>query len=542
MNHSPNEVESTIEVGSTIEGLATHIVSINQQLQQQTAELQQSLAHQRTLTSTLVKIRSSIELQSIFYSVVQEIHHLLQVDRVVVYRFNPDWSGGVIAEAVGPNWLSFAQMQAEREVIREYVQTSDTCVVASFPDHPITDPDEHLQSTQGGDFAQSRVIKQVADIYQQNFPPCYLEFLAGMDCRAYLTAPIYCGDRLWGLLATYQNVTPRHWTPLEVQLITQTTEELGVAIQQAELLAQTRRQKQELTTALTRLQHTQSQLVHAEKMSSLGQLVAGIAHEVNNPINFVHGNLIHLETYFQEVFGVLELCQIYRAELPPNIRGYLETIDLDFICADIPKLINSMQMGTRRITALVLSLRNFSRLDEAEVKPVDLHDGLDSTCLILQNQCQPCDNFAGVEVLKQYANLPLVECHAGQINQVFMNILSNAIDALKSQDQSPIASTTSRLQIKISTELSTLNDRPSVLVRISDNGPGIAETVLEKIFDPFFTTKPIGQGTGLGLSISYQLITEKHRGELRCQSTIGVGTEFQIEIPVTIEQNLRSSQ
>jgi signal transduction histidine kinase len=515
--------------------LSHRIVSINQQMQGQTLALQQSLQQQRSLTQILIKIRASLELQTIFHSVVNELFHLLQVDRVMVYRFNPDWSGGVIAEAVGKDWQPFEDIQREQEVVRNYVSTSDTCAVASFPDTPIADHDIHLQATQGGDFAVNRSIKQVTDIYQQNFPPCYLDFLAGFNCRAYLTAPIYLGDRLWGLLACYQNETPRQWQPLEVSLVAQTAEELGVAIQQAELLAQTRSQKQELAQTLTELQTTQGQLLQAEKMSSLGQLVAGIAHEVNNPINFVHGNLNHLDNYFQEIMGVLEICRQHRSTLPANLQGYLETCDLDFITEDIPKLIRSMQMGTNRIAEIVLSLRNFSRLDEAEIKCVDIHDGIESTLLILQHQCHAAGDWLGIKILKQYADLPCVECYAGQLNQVFMNILSNAIDALKTQDQqqAPEDLVAHPSQIQIITEMGELRDRPSIVIRFKDNGPGIPETILGQIFNPFFTTKPVGKGTGLGLSISYKLITEKHQGTLQCFSNIDQGTEFRIEIPLT---------
>jgi signal transduction histidine kinase len=515
--------------------LTNRIVSINQQMQAQTQALQQSLHQQRSLTQILIKIRASLELQTIFHSVVNELFHLLQVDRVMLYRFNPDWSGGVIAEAVGNDWQPFEDIQREQEVVRNYVSTSDTCAVASFPDTPIADHDIHLQVTQGGDFAVNRSIKQVSDIYQKNFPPCYLEFLAGFNCRAYLTAPIYVGDRLWGLLATYQNDAPPQWQPLEVSLVAQTAEELGVAIQQAELLAQTRSQKQELTQTLAELQTTQGQLLQAEKMSSLGQLVAGIAHEVNNPINFVHGNLTYLDSYFQEIMGVLEICRQHRSTLPANLQGYLETCDLDFITEDIPKLIRSMQMGTNRIAEIVLSLRDFSRLDEAEVKCVDIHDGIESTLLILQHQCQASGDWPGVEILKQYADLPCLECYAGQLNQVFMNILSNAIDALKTRDQQCTREDLSAhpSQIQIITEMGELRDRPSIAIRFRDNGPGIPEAILSQIFNPFFTTKPIGKGTGLGLSISYKLITEKHQGTLQCFSKIDEGTEFRIEIPLT---------
>jgi two-component system, NtrC family, sensor kinase len=251
---------------------------------------------------------------------------------------------------------------------------------------------------------------------------------------------------------------------------------------------------------------------------------------VNNPVNFVHGNLAHLKNYYQELLGLIELCQTHKSQLPEIIQGYTEAIDVDFIAHDIPKLITSMQVGTNRISEIVISLRNFSRLDEAEMKRVDIHEGIESSCLILKNQCLPTEQHPEIELVRTFGDLPYVECYAGQLNQVIMNVLTNAIDAIH-DDQ---AGRKALRQIKIITEMGELHGRPSALIRIRDNGPGIAQSIVSDIFNPFFTTKPVGKGTGLGLSISYQIITEKHNGELRCISTVGEGSEFQIEIPITI--------
>ncbi|HEY9811710.1 MAG TPA: CHASE domain-containing protein [Halomicronema sp.] len=319
------------------------------------------------------------------------------------------------------------------------------------------------------------------------------------------------------------------------------------------------KQSQELKKALQELQETQSQLIHTEKMSSLGQLVAGVAHEINNPINFIYGNLSHADQYVQDLIKLIHLYQQHCNSNIPEIEAYREDIEFDFLIQDMPKLLASMKVGADRIRELVLSLRNFSRLDESDIKLVNLHEGIESTLMILQNRLKATESFPAIEVFKNYENLPLVECYSGKINQVFMNLLSNAIDALQttietdktraitkelshsglnSSSQISIALANRnhiktqenfKPKITISTEVWQNNH---VRVKISDNGSGMTENIQKHIFNPFFTTKPVGKGTGLGLSISYQIIVEKHGGKLSCNSTLGEGTEFCIELPI----------
>lgn len=337
--------------------------------------------------------------------------------------------------------------------------------------------------------------------------------------------------------------------------------------------AQLRSQANQLQTALDELQNAQLKLIQTEKMSSLGQLVAGIAHEINNPTNFIYGNLTYAEEYVQGLLELLNLYGEYYTRPAPEIQQKADAIDLDFVKTDLLKLLDSMKSGAERIRNLVLSLRNFSRLDEAQVKFVDIHEGLDSTLVILQNKLKTRGGHLGIQMIKEYGQLPSVECSPGQLNQVFMNILSNAIDALEQKvknsdysiegnleqdsDSSEMAKNVSSTfpsyrefsssslngkseeqrnqdysipTIWIKTSVS--EEEECVWIRIADNGCGMASEVQERLFDPFFTTKSPGKGTGLGLAISYQIVVEKHKGRLECVSRAGKGTEFAIAIPI----------
>lgn len=317
---------------------------------------------------------------------------------------------------------------------------------------------------------------------------------------------------------------------LNIQLSQEITDRQRAEAALKESEAQLQEKNRLLEQTLQELQATQAQIIQSEKMSSLGQLVAGVAHEINNPVNFIHGNLSCLEEYAQDLLNFVQLYQKHYPNPGAEIQEQAETIDLEFIQEDLPKILASMNIGTERIRAIVLSLRNFSRMDESEFKVVNIHEGIDSTLLILQHRLKERLGHPNIEVIKEYGDLPLVECYAGQLNQVFMNILVNAIDALEEVDaqkqhQEIIANPS---QIKIST--SALSSG-WVEIAIADNGAGIPEELQRRIFDPFFTTKPIGKGTGMGMSISYQIITEKHGGKLDCISKPGQGAKFIIQIP-----------
>ncbi|MBD1840370.1 AAA family ATPase [Coleofasciculus sp. FACHB-64] len=300
-----------------------------------------------------------------------------------------------------------------------------------------------------------------------------------------------------------------------------------LAQQQSE--AQLREQAKKLELTLRELQQTQSQLIQTEKMSSLGQMIAGIAHEINNPVNFIYGNIDYANNYIQDLLALIGVYQQEYQNPTPAIQKAMSEIELDFVVEDLQKLFDSMKVGAERIRDIVLSLRNFSRLDQAEMKPVDIHEGIESTLLILQHRLKKDSLHSGIEVIKEYGQLPRIFCYASELNQVFMNLLSNAIDALEEIRNSGEVSD-KKPTISIYTEMASSN---SVRIRIADNGAGMTEDVKKKIFDPFFTTKPVGSGTGLGLSISYQIVVDKHNGKLSCVSSSGLGTEFIIEMPIS---------
>ncbi|MEG4808951.1 AAA family ATPase [Microcoleus sp. F8-D3] len=331
-----------------------------------------------------------------------------------------------------------------------------------------------------------------------------------------------------------------------------------VQIEQAlrESEAQLKKQAEQLELSFQELKRTQTQLIQTEKMSSLGQMVAGVAHEINNPINFIYGNLSHVKTYTEDILRLVKLYQEQYPNPTAAIVEDIEAIELDFLMEDLPKVLDSMKVGADRIREIVLSLRNFSRLDEAEMKEVDIHEGIDNTLLILQHRLQAKLDQPAIQIIKEYGPLPLVECYAGQLNQVFVNLLANAIDTLHDQrgprtiairtsvgygeeEKSPISnpplaesSTSSSAEVDSENLAPTRKSPQFVVIRICDNGPGMTEEVNRRLFDPFFTTKPVGKGTGLGLSISYQIVVEKHRGQLKCVSHPGEGAEFIIQIPI----------
>ena len=296
----------------------------------------------------------------------------------------------------------------------------------------------------------------------------------------------------------------------------------------AELEQRVQLRTAELTATLDTLKQAQVHLVQSEKMSSLGQMVAGIAHEINNPVNFIYGNLRPAQDYFQDLLDLVGHYQKCYPKPEEALQEHLDSLDIDFVAEDAYKLLESLKIGADRIRQIVLSLRNFSRLDEAEIKAVDIHDGIDSTLLILQSKLRGADGGHAIEVVRHYGELPKVECYPSQLNQVFMNVLANAADAIEEKNRKTKVGDRVPSTIEIQTALTAYQQ---VAIQITDSGPGISEDVRGKLFDPFFTTKPVGKGTGLGLSISHQIIVEKHRGTIVCQPAPSGGTQFIITIP-----------
>ena len=305
------------------------------------------------------------------------------------------------------------------------------------------------------------------------------------------------------------------------QALEQANETLEMRVQQRTQALQEEKEKTE--DALQELQHTQAQLIQTEKMSSLGKMVGGVAHEINNPISFIYSNLPHAREYMEGLSYLIELYQKYYPEPSPEIETQINEIDLDFILDDFQELMDSMQNGSDRIQSIVLGLRAFARLDESEQKWVNLKEGLDSSLMVLQNKLH------GIEVIKDYEQVPNVFCYAGELNQVFYQVVDNAIEAM-------VSANISNPKLVIVMRYRELEKM--VEIRITDNGKGMNEDVLSHIFDPFFTTKPVGKGTGLGLWISYQAIVEKQGGTLTCESAPSKGTTFLIELPL---QSTRSN-
>ncbi len=387
------------------------------------------------------------------------------------------------------------------------------------------------------------------------FPPAFIQNLSKQSVCPFDAKNLFClrslnwVNREWSILVLPRDeILEQSWRSISVLILG-----YGITLLLSLYFCQNQKQKQQqeylikalMVTSISlkeeknqaeftlkKLMETQAQLVHTEKMSSLGQLVAGIAHEINNPIGFVYSNIRHLTQYVDDLLCLLDLYESETEQTSPNIQSHIEAMELEFVREDLPKIVESMKMGAQRIQELVGSMRNFSRLDEAKLKQVQINEGLESTLLILSHRLKAKGGMPPIKVIRNYGMLPLVECAPGQINQVFMNLLSNSIDALEEAVVNNAISQEPRIEI-------TTQGAESgwIQIEISDNGPGIPNEVRSRIFDPFFTTKPTGKGTGLGLYISYQIIHDFHGGRLQCHSIPGEGTQFIITLPIHAQKS-----
>lgn len=520
---------------------------IEGELRQFTERLQQQIEREQLLNQLSNQIRASLDtpITEILNLAIAQIRSLLAIDTIqFAWCETPD---AAIVPTSDPNpesnptWRLAAESDpvAADSVPTDFVPAADSLPTdddSNIQPRDLTPDQANLWSTLTPLLLRQETVQ--LETSAEGLTESQQRLLEQSGYGALLVVPLSIHQEVVGALLCGHRQA-HLWSDPEVLLIQAVVDQLAIAITQSRLYHETQAKAQALETAIHKLQSTQSQLIQTEKMSSLGQLVAGVAHEINNPVNFIYGNLSHARDYTQDL---LALIACYQQEYPQPTPAVLEqqaAMDLDFLQQDIQELFRSMQVGADRIKDIVASLRTFSRMDESEMKAVDLHEGIESTLLILHNRLKAksgslngemSNGGMSIDVIRQYdPDLPLVECYAGQLNQVFMNLLSNAIDALETVPEQPAP------QLTITTQC-----LPQRWVKISfrDNGPGIPPEQQSRLFDPFFTTKTVGKGTGLGLSISYQVVTERHGGQLTCNSAVGQGTTFTVQIP--IDQALRS--
>ncbi|MBD2499524.1 ATP-binding protein [Anabaena azotica] len=461
------------------------------------------------------QLTRSLDTRQIAQLVLQELHQLIESSAGIILLLSADGSAFEVIAEFG-RFFHLSQPQPDKGIIGYIVQTGRAELINNVQSDERIDEEKNV--------------------------------------NALICVPLRAKERILGAIAIGTTKTEAYKAE-HLKLVSIFGSQTAIAIEKALLYeqsiqatAQAQAQTEKLQQALHELQLAQTKLIQSEKMSSLGQLMAGVAHEINNPVNFICGNLKYVAEYAKDLLHLLQEYEKLIPQMPPELEVELDAIDLEFIREDLPKLLDSMKIGSDRIVEIVKSLKNFSRHDEAEMKTVNIQDGINGTLMILGHRLKSTPHHSAIEVIKDYTDIPLIECYPGELNQVFMNILANAIDAL---EQSIVNSQQSIVNSQLSTvnsQLSTVNheilttpqitirteaiDDQWVVIRIADNGPGIQPEIMERIYDPFFTTKEVGKGTGLGMAISHQIVVERHRGILKCRSQPGQGTEFWIQIPV----------
>ncbi|MFG3818359.1 GAF domain-containing sensor histidine kinase [Limnothrix redekei] len=521
---------------------------------QERQSIEQSLARrlacEQIFSKTLQRVWTTADFEPLFQTLVQDVREFLQVDRVLIFQLNSDFSGAISTESVSDPSLSLLG--------QSFV---DPCF-----------QEKHAPLYQAGR------ICMIEDIETSPLKECHREFLRSLRVRSNLVIPILwksessnlnwqenLGDQpmipadfyLWGLLIAQSCQGARSWDSLEVEALQQLSLQLGIALRQSKLMTRLQEELQEkqqtalalqaseqearqqaasLATTLNQLQATQAQLVQSEKLASLGKMVGGIAHEINNPLSFIYGNLTHAQEYSNQVFQGLDLYQQHYPNPVDPIAQWLSEVEFEFLKADFPKLLISMKNGADRIREIVLLLRNFSRLDESELKSVDIHDGINSTLSILTDRF--LESTCG-QVIQSHCtydrDIPTVECYPGLLNQALFNLFSNALDAIEERCRLRevfVPMVKVETQLICQQHLNGLTLQRFAQIQITDNGSGIDPALADKIFDPFFTTKPIGQGTGMGLANAYQIIVKRHHGELWYQVNEQGQTQFVVKIPI----------
>ncbi len=494
-----------LRIMKLINALATQLGSI---LQRQLAEerLQQQFQKEQLLNQLTQSIRSSLKLNTIFTTAAREIAISLGVDRVAIAKYLPEKN----------MWVNISEHYDSTQL--------DTTLGLE-----ISDENNEISDR----LKQSEIVK----IDDTN--TCSNEIqkrLTQLSPGAWLFVPLKVDSKVWGSICVVKENRSYYWQVFEVELLCAVADSVAIAIKQAKIYQEIQSYAQQLEETLNELKNTQAQLVQKAKMASLGQLVAGVAHEINNPVNFIYGNITVAMDYTRDLLHLVALYQKNYPQPVAELCHKLDHVDLDFITHDYPKLLKSMKEGASRISKIVLSLRNFSRLDEKEYKSVNIHEGIDNSLLILQHRLNGSNNGNEIEVIKDYSQLPKIQCYASQLNQVFMNLIANAIDALETKSSPRLITISTK--VDISESLSPIAS--TIMIQIADNGHGMSEEVRYKIFDPFFTTKPVGSGIGLGLAICHNIVVEKHRGQISCISVPDGGTEFMVQIPIdlTISQEI----
>ncbi len=470
--------------------------------------LQQHQQREQLLQFVRELVYSHAQLEPMLQTALAQIQQVLQIEQIAIYRFHPDSRGEIAFESVA------------------------------------------LASTSAHDWD----IPDIIAIWRQ------IPGMRAFEVKTNLVIPILLPNLdnhqkfLWGLLIAHNSEPSYQWQDWKLESLKQLSTEIAIAIQQFQLWeqlqlaeAQAREASQQLQITTEELQYTQRQLLQTEKMANIGRLVADMANETHSSVNFINKNLQPVSQYAEDLIKLIELYQHHHPKPHPTVAAYLRNLDLAFVKTDFLQLLWSIRAGSERLQEIVFAWQNFLGLEESCLTKVNIHDGLESVLRILQPRLKEKPERTGIEVIKNFGELPLVECYAGELNQVFMNILTNAVDALEERmnhDSSWIPRIWIRTEI-IKSHLSLANTHDSrvinqqiakktkVLVRIADNGKGILPHIQRKIFDPFFTTKPLGKAQGLGLSISQQIIVDKHQGKLKCNSQLGQGTEFVIEINST---------